>query len=734
MKRKRIGEILVQDRLITPEQLDAALIEVKKKKKRLGDILVLTAQVTDDDICRALSHQLGIPRAGLASKTISPKVLGLIPPVFCYKKHVVPLGFKDKFLWVAMADPMDYETIRDMDFLTGCRTKPAIEKDGVIIDFLMRYHSPPLEAQDFFQATKDPTADMIQVMETIDDQDDISFVNLERAAKSGVIRQLTNGIIANAIKLRASDIHIEPQEDEVIVRFRVDGIMQDVMSYTKTAHPTSISRIKIMANLNITERRTPQDGRARIQVMERPFDLRISCLPTYYGEKIVIRVLEARLTMPLESLGMTGPELTRFKGLLKRPQGLILITGPTGSGKTTTLYSALGYIFSPKINIVTIEDPVEYSLPGINQVPVNTATGMTFAKGLRSLLRQDPDVVMIGEIRDEETAAIAFQAAQTGHLVLSTLHTNDAVTAVTRLENMGIEPFWMVSSLLCVIAQRLVRKIHTPCSRPNPVPEEILSRFPREDSADFKRGKGCVACKGSGYSGRLGIYEMFVLDREIQKMIVTHAQREDILAAARQSGMKSMTEDGFQKALAGLTTLEEVIRIAPPMEQQMVQTVSPGQASSPSSESSLPKSLEQIARPEAKVMTSLEQRQSCSLKNRILLVDDDEAIRIFIQKILTTEFFEVMGVSNGRDGLIQAFEDPPDLILVDFKMPGMNGIDFIEKLKTHSRVSKIPIIMLTASQAEETEVKALTMGADDWINKPIHRERLLARIKRLLKD
>jgi type IV pilus assembly protein PilB len=722
MKRKKIGEILVQENLLSPEQLDQALVESKKEKKRLGDILILMDLVTEDDIFRVLSRQLGIPQAGLASKKINPKILDLIPAIFCYKNHVVPLGFKDKFLWVAMADPTDYEILKDMAFITGYHTKPAIEKDRIILDFLMRYHSPPLEAQDPFLSGNDPTADEIQVMDNIDDQDDISFSNLEKAAKGGVIRQLTNGIIANAIKVQASDIHIEPQENEVFVRFRVDGIMRDVMSFTKTAHPSVISRIKIMSNLDITQRRTPQDGRARIQVMERPFDLRISSLPTYYGEKIVIRILEACLTLPLEKLGMNIPELDRFKALLKRPKGLVLITGPTGSGKTTTLYSALGYIFSPQINIVTIEDPIEYSLPGINQVQVNIAAGMTFAKGLRSLLRQDPDVVMIGEIRDKETAAIALQAAQTGHLVLSTLHTNNAISAVTRLVNMGIEPFWITSSLLCVIAQKLVRKIHADCSREDLLPEKILFRFPQAKPGIFKRGQGCSGCLGSGYSGRIGIYEMFVPDKSIEKMIMTNAQDSDILNAARMSGMRSITEDGFQKAAAGLTTLDEVIRVAPPGEKKEGRKPSP-----------LPQSPKKISEPVPDSIMPLGERQKLSMKDRIMVIDDDEAILRIIKKILTSEFYEVVEVTNGKDGLNQIFEHPPDLILVDYEMPGMNGIDFIEKLKANSKVSKIPVIMLTATTAEETEIDAFSMGADDWICKPIHKARLLARIKRLLK-
>ncbi|MBU0972124.1 MAG: type II/IV secretion system protein [Proteobacteria bacterium] len=597
-----------------------------------------------------------------------------------------------------------------------------IEEENIIIDFLLRHHSPPLEDRDPFHLGTDTTADMIHVVDQINDQDDISFINLERAARGGVIRELTNGIIANAIKLNASDIHIEPQEEEVIVRFRVDGIMQDVMTFTKTAHPTAVSRIKIMANLDITERRTPQDGRARIRVMEKAYDLRISSLPTYYGEKIAIRLLEARLTLPLEKLGMVEQDIEQFKSILKRPQGIVLITGPTGSGKTTTLYSALGYVYSPQINIVTIEDPVEYSLPGINQVPVNTATGMTFAKGLRSLLRQDPDVVMVGEIRDEETASIAFQAAQTGHLVLSTLHTNDAVSTLLRLKNMGIDPFWIFSSLICVIGQRLVRRIHRPCIQNDTVPDKILERFPKTAPGVFKRGKGCIGCQDTGYQGRVGIYEMLVPDRKLEKVMMSNTSTSRIREYAEKSGMVSMSMDGFRKALEGKTTLEEIMRAAPPpgeTENKEARGAAPGDKNVPPTET--------------RENTIAENSPLPSHKDIILVIDDDEAILKYVNKILTKEFYSVVTSTNGKEGLDKIFSNPPDLILVDYKMPGINGIDFIEKLRGHSRMAKIPVIMLTAVDAEETEVQALNMGADDWISKPIQKQRLLARIKRLLK-
>lgn len=729
-KPQKMGEILVHNHVISPQQLTVALADVKKKKKRLGEILIQTGLVTDKVICRTVAMQLGLPLAGLAKRQVSQKVLELVPADFCYKHRVVPLGYRGKVLWVAMEDPTEYEVIKDVAFIAGHSVKIALDSQNVILDFLLRYYPPPFVGDDSLMPEKNTTADMVQLVENIDDQDDISFINLEKAARGGVIRHLTNGIIANAVKQNASDIHIEPQEDEVIVRFRVDGIMRDVMTFTKIAHPTSVSRIKIMAGLDITERRTPQDGRVRIRIMERAFDLRISSLPTYYGEKIVIRILEACLTTPLMKLGMEKNEVDTFREMLSRPQGMIIITGPTGSGKTTTLYSALEHIHSPEINIVTIEDPVEYSLAGINQVQVNTATGMTFAKGLKSLLRQDPDVVMIGEIRDSETASIAFQIAQTGHLVLTTLHTNDAVSAVVRLKNMGIEPFWIASSLLCVVSQRLVRKIHPDCSEPDVVPRAIAKRIPGTSSGAFKRGRGCADCRGTGYLGRLGLFEMFVCNQEIESMIVTDTYTGKIYDAARRSGMRSLTHQGMKKALMGMTTLEEVMRVAPPStrSQSPAATEKPPaetekRAASPRKTKRLP-----LRSPPAPPKAP----HGCRFKDSIMVVDDDEAIQRLIKKILTMEFYDVQVAKSARQALIRIFNEPPDLILVDYDMPGMNGIQLIEKLRTHSRMGKIPVIMLTASKARETEVKALTVGADDWISKPIIKARLVARIKRFL--
>ncbi len=716
MKRKRLGEILVEGELITEKQLAEALEKKQKTGKRVGQILMEMGLTTEEHICRTLAKQLRIPMVSLKNKRVKPEILDLVPAKICHQKRVVPIGIKNNALWIAMGNPTDYGTLDDIAFMTGYKVRAAVAPDKEILDHTIRFY-PPLEQESFEIDSSEYAADTVQVLEDFQDAEDIDFDKLTKAAKGGIIKQLTNGIILNAIKLRASDIHIEPNEEEVIVRYRIDGIMRDVMDYAKNAQAPAISRIKIMANLDITIRRKPQDGRARVRIGDTVYDLRVSSLPTIYGEKIVMRVLQPQATMSLSEIGIPKKELILFKDMLATPQGLILVTGPTGSGKTTTLYAALNYLYSPDINIVTIEDPIEYSIKGINQVQVNTAAGLTFAKGLRSLLRQDPNVVMIGEIRDQETATIALQAAQTGHLVLSTLHTNDAASAITRLIDLGTEPYVIASSLLGVMAQRLVRKIHPDCRKVTEVGAEILYRFQAATSNRFKVGTGCPGCQQTGYQGRIGIYELLAVNQEVAGLITSAAPDKDIFSAARRTGMRSMSEDGFEKAQKGITTLEEILRTAPPPEPSPIGASEKSKDAQTEEISSASRAMEKKIR-----------------RDRIMIVDDDEAIRRIAKKILESEFYDVVPATDGKDGLDKIFENPPDLIIVDYKMPGMSGIEFIEKLKSHSQLSLIPAIMLTATDTEESEIKALTVGADDWIQKPIHKQRLLVRVKRLLKS
>ena len=725
MKRKRLGEILQEAGFVSEEQIQKALKIASQTGKRIGKIFIEMEWVSELDICQTLSRQLGIPMISLKNKKIDPKVLGLLPAKLCFKRRLVPLIVKDRSLVVAMNNPIDYEAMDEVTFASGHRVRAVVTLEQEILDILVRSYPPDEDYMDGVE-TGEYRVDLINVIEEIGDPGDISPEKLEKAAKGGVIRQLTNGVILNAVRKRASDIHIEPQEDDVAVRYRIDGMLRDIMTFDKSAQAAVVSRIKIMASLDITIRAKPQDGSSRVRIGENVYDLRVSLLPTFYGEKVVIRVLESQGSMALSGLGLQEEDLAEFERLLSMPQGLILVTGPTGSGKTTTLYAVLQRLLSPEINIVTIEDPIEYSVHGINQVQVNPARGLTFAKGLRSLLRQDPNVVMIGEIRDLETATIALQAAQTGHLVLSTLHTNAAVGAVTRLKDIGIEPYVIAASLTGVLAQRLVRKIHNACSAITEVTPTLLTRFGASSFHEFKKGKGCTECQGTGYKGRMGVYELLVVKDEIGTLISEGVADREILQAARRAGMKSMTEDGFEKAGRGMTTLDELMRTAPPSDTSPIGSIP-----------AKPKTGTRVEHPpdtQGSFSGKGERPPSAIRRDRIMIVDDDEAIRRFAGRILKSEYYEVVLAENGKDALNRIFENPPDLILIDYKMPEMNGLEFIEKLKSHSRLSSIPTIMLTGTDTEETEIEALNVGADDWIQKPIHKARLLARIKRLLKS
>jgi len=732
MKRKKLGEILLEAGLVSEGQIKEALEKGSRTGKRLGETLIEMQLVSEGDICRTLSTQLDIPMISLKGMKVDQEVLDLLPAEFCFKRRVVPLRVEDTTLVIAVNNPIDYEAMDEASFISGHRVRVVVALEQEILDVLIAAYPPDVGV---IQGIENGgyKADLVNVIEEVRDFGDISPEKLERAAKGGVIRQLVNGMIVNAVRQRATDIHIEPREKDVIVRYRVDGLLRDIMTFSKTAQAAVVSRFKIMSSLDITIRATPQDGSTRIRIGEETYDLRLSFLPTFYGEKVAVRILEAQHSMSLSELGMQEKDLKAFERVLSMPQGLILVTGPTGSGKTTTLYAVLNRLLSPEVNIVTIEDPIEYSIRGINQVQVNPARGLTFAKGLRSLLRQDPNVIMIGEIRDLETATIALQSAQTGHLVFSTLHTNDAVGAVTRLKDIGIPPYVIASSLTCVVAQRLVRRVHEACSAVTEMDPALLSSFGAGPFYEFKKGEGCWECQGTGYMGRVGIYELLVITDKIRDLITQGRNDSEILHTARDAGMHSMTEDGFKKARQGLTTLEEVMRTAPPSEaspmESRLDTEEYGTDLKPSPASVDASSPQEVSIPSGPQFTAREVR-----RDRIMIVDDDEAVRSYLGKVLGDEYYEVITAVDGRDALNRIFESPPDLILVDDRMPEMNGLVFIEKLKSHSHLHLIPVIMMASLDSEESEIKAFSAGADDWIRKPILKARLLVRIKRLLKS
>ena len=557
LRRTLLGALLTEEGLVSPEQLEIALAEQRRGDgtKRLGEILIQLRFLSEPNLLKMLSTQLDCPIVDLNQESPDPDVLNLIPSQFAMQHHLIPLRRNDETLVVAMADPLDISGIDDLHLLTGLDIAPMLALPGEIQRLCEQAYMSRM-IQDVKEAEK-----------AIDDEENLDVADLQKMAKEELVIQMVNLIINQAIQDRASDIHIEPFDKELRVRYRVDGVLHEVNSPPKRFHAAIVSRIKILSDMNIAERRLPQDGRMRIRSSGRQIDLRISTIPTVYGEGCVMRILDKRTAMlGMTELGMEREMFGRFRRLIQEPHGIVLVTGPTGSGKTTTLYAALNEIYSVEKKIITVEDPVEYQLNGVNQMQALPQIGLTFASALRSIVRQDPDIIMVGEIRDQETVEIAVQAALTGHLVFSTLHTNDAAGAVSRLLDMGAEPFLVASSLIGVVAQRLVRMNCPHCREAYEEKPEVLREI-GIDPAIVKReplvrGKGCAECRGLGYRGRSGIYEFITIDEEIRRMIIERVSAAAIKQYAQKNqGMISMLVDGRAKVLQGHTTIAEVLRV-----------------------------------------------------------------------------------------------------------------------------------------------------------------------------
>ncbi len=541
----RLGEMLIERRLITPEDLDKALEIQKERDEKIGKILVDLGFVAQRDVMAALAEQLSVPLVSVESPLpVTPETEGLSPK-FLRQFRCIPVAMQDSMLTVAMADPLDFETIAVVENVTGMKVQPALAPDQEILDAIDKFYgeSETPESVSLEEGGAQHTEDLEQLR--------------DMASEAPVIR-LVNAMIAQAVEKRASDIHLEPFEKEFRVRYRIDGILYPQDPPPKELRAAVISRVKLMARLNIAERRLPQDGRIKIKTLGREVDLRVSTLPTLYGESVVMRLLDRSQSefYDLYRLGFDKQMLERMEHFTSLPHGIFLVTGPTGSGKSTTLYSALKRINQTDKKIITIEDPVEYQMEGINQIHVNTQIGLTFAAGLRHIVRQDPDVIMVGEIRDRETADIAIRAALTGHFVYSTLHTNDAPSAITRLTDMGVENYLITSSVVAVLAQRLVRVICPSCKR-----EDGPRIAPDGETVQTYRGAGCERCFGTGYTGRVGIFEMMELNDEIRKLIMANADAAEITEAARRNGMRNLREDGWLKVRSGVTTADEVMRV-----------------------------------------------------------------------------------------------------------------------------------------------------------------------------
>lgn len=545
--KKRLGDLLVESAIISEEQLQEALRQQVKSKQKLGDLLISQGYITEQQLIEVLEFQLGIPHVSLFKYHIDPAITQIIPESMARRYQVIPF-FKDgDRLMVAMADPLDYFAIEELRMSTGYRIEAAISSKDELQRALARYYG----LQD----------SMTKMMVDLSAPEEIG--ELEITDEDAPVVRLVNQMIQQAVQLRASDIHVDPGENGVSIRYRIDGVLRNERTIPKQMQGYIIARIKIMSQLNIAERRLPQDGRMKFQADFKIVDIRVSSLPTVHGEKIVLRLLDLSTGLKtISHLGFNDHNIELFKEMIERPYGILLITGPTGSGKSTTLYSALNHLNNEERNIITVEDPVEYQLEGINQVQINPNIGMTFATGLRSILRQDPNIVMVGEIRDSETAEIAIRASLTGHLVLSTLHTNDSVSSITRFRDMGVESYLIASSLIGVIAQRLVRRVCNDCKTPiAPTEQEVVFLKSRGLHPEvLHRGKGCGSCNMTGYRGRVAIHEVLFVNSEIRELINLSGTLDELREAAAKQGMIQLMDDGLDKVVQGITTLQEVLR------------------------------------------------------------------------------------------------------------------------------------------------------------------------------
>jgi len=558
---KRFGEVFVEMGLLTQEQIDQLLSEQHTSHLRIGDIALARGWVSKNDLMEALSRRLGIKYLDLGSIKIDPVASDLISEKDARRYSAIPVSFVDEHtLLVAMADPSNIVAIDDLRILTGFDIEPAISSSEDIVAMLGKMRRADEQISEQLGGRGHDSEDEPSLDELRDIREQVD---------AAPVVKLVNGVLARAADEGASDVHFEPQAKELLIRFRHDGVLHEIMTIPKRLQAGVVSRLKIMADLDIAERRVPQDGRIGLTVGGRPIDMRVASLPTVYGEKIVIRLLDrSNVMLRLEELGFSDAALARYKRSFMKPYGAVMVTGPTGSGKSTTLYGTLNILNTPEKNIITVEDPVEYRLAGINQVQINPKAGLTFASGLRSILRCDPDIIMVGEIRDRETALIAIESALTGHLVLSTLHTNNAPGALSRLTEMGVEPFLTASAVDCVIAQRLVRRLCEHCREEYKPTQEMLERleFPEEAVKNWKgitlyRATGCSRCNTTGYKGRLGIYEIMPVSEAIERLIVERKSADEIGRVAHAEGMGTLREDGLERVLQGLTSIEEISRV-----------------------------------------------------------------------------------------------------------------------------------------------------------------------------
>ncbi|MEP6573487.1 MAG: type II/IV secretion system protein [Gemmatimonadota bacterium] len=742
------------ERLVSAEVLERLRQTESAAPVCLWTTLVQQRLATDDDVLRAAAARFRLPIADMSQ--LDGRVRETVPEQLARRFSVLPLRLTDSYLEVASSNPFDIDAEKGLAFATGREVRIFL--------------APPSRIQEKLDEVYRDTDVVSRLLGNMDnglevtqltDEDHLADLgaSLDEASQRPVVR-LVDLMLSDGILSRASDIHIEPGEAGVAVRYRIDGVLRQVMNIPRSAGAPLISRIKIISGLDIADRLRPQDGRARVAVNGSPVDLRVSTLPASLGEKVVIRILNAKATvLSLESLGMLDDERAAIANLLNNKEGIILVTGPTGSGKTTTLYSALRMVQSEGVNIVTVEDPVEYRLgKGVVQVQVHEKAGLTFATALRSILRQDPDVVLVGEIRDRETAQVAVQASLTGHLVLSTLHTNDAPNAVTRLVDMGMEAYKIASALRGVIAQRLMRRMCPTCREVNEaMPVERIRKYIPTGTVLY-RAVGCPDCAMTGYRGRFSIVEVLTMSPELERRIGAGATADRLAEAARANGMRSIFESGLQHVLRGETTIEELLRIVEVPQHDLnstpaapLHTIPPAAAVAPPPAevapprpSSPPPRIPQSWSPPGQELSGIFDLLEEPLEPReggtrvrgqgacVLLVDDEDQLRRVMKDLLERDGYRIAEARDGAEAMVEVDRHAPDIIVLDLNLPGMDGYSVLSQLRSRPATRDIPVVVLTAKGDEDNEVRVFELGADDFLTKPFRARALSARLEAVL--
>jgi type II secretory ATPase GspE/PulE/Tfp pilus assembly ATPase PilB-like protein/CheY-like chemotaxis protein len=791
---KLADSTIALQRTVAPRaDIEEGIVLARQKGISAIDLLLNKKNFSEEALAEGFSEWLKMPRVRLASMTLDAEAARAISEEVALKHLCLPLKIEGGTLVMAMANPADYDAIQNVQFASGFTVRPVVATRSEIMDGIQEVYGAEDKMQDFLSKVADTQE--FSIVTQAADKVDLDNSEARSAAEMAPVIKMCNLILQEAIRSSASDVHLEPALNCLQVRMRVDGVLREYIDVPKWLHHPLISRLKILALLDISERRVPQDGRMKVKFQNRDIDLRVSTLPTLYGEKVVMRILGTTTIPTLEQMGMTEWQFSTLTDCLSQPQGMILLTGPTGSGKTTTLYSMISRRRSPEVNIVTVEDPIEYQLPGINQVQINIKAGLTFAGSLRSILRQDPDVILVGEIRDKETAEIAFQAAITGHLVLSTLHTNSSFAAVTRLLELGIDPFLITSSLNLIVAQRLARRVCPACKEPYQPPQDLLQRFRITDpDVVFYRGAGCSECSKTGYAGRTGIYEMLRMTNTVKELVRQKATESALRRAATLSGTRTLIDDGVGKVRQGLTNPEELLRVIEIESDESFpcpkcgSTVHGDFKSCPYCMTTLRSGCEscgQELKPEwkmcpycttpvrahagaataehvasalaaaptpmitASASASDEDEKPAPARAgirglsalpavkrpTIVVADDDAAITKVIQKALKQlpMDVEVFAAADGVEALAMIEKHRADMVILDVNMPRMDGFTVCDRLRKDLKTAFLPILILTANTDQDMQTKGYLVGTDDYMSKPFDVPDFTARVTRLLR-